>query len=453
MRYSPVDQKLFIGNRERLKKLLLPNSLAVVNANDILPTNADGTLSMCPNADLFYLSGIEQEQSVLFIYPDAYDEKQREVLFLREPTSDLEIWEGQKLTKAEARRRSGVKQIEWLSEFPRIFHRAMCECEHAYLNSNEHPRASIEVESRDARFVADTQRRYPLHDYQRLARLMHRLRPVKSRTELGLIKIASDITEKGFRRILRFVRPGVNEYEIEAEFAHEFIRHGARFAYLPIIATGPNACALHYIANASRCENGDLLLLDVAASYGNYNADVTRTIPVNGRFSRRQRQVYEAVLRVLRATIKGLLPGKRIKDWRAEGEKLIERELLKLGLLSPRDIKHQDPEQPAYKKYFMHGLGHPLGLDVHDLGFTNEPIQAGWVMTCEPAIYIRDEGLAVRLENDIFVTENGPVDLMATIPIEPDEIEASMRSAETSPSLKAAKKRGKSALTVDREKT
>lgn len=426
MRYGPLDQKLFIGNRERLKKLLLPNSLAILNANDVPPTNADGTLAMPPNADLFYLSGIEQEQSILLIYPDADDEKHREILFLREPTAELEVWEGYKLTKAEARRRSGIKEIQWLSEFPRIFHRAMCDCEHVYLNSNEHPRAVIEVETRDARFVAETRRRYPLHDYHRLARVMHRLRAVKSKLELGLTKTAADITEKGFRRILQFVRPGIHEYEIEAEFAHEFIRHGARFAYLPIIASGPNACALHYISNATRCENGDLLLLDVAASYGNYNADMTRTIPVNGRFTRRQRQVYDAVLRVLRVSIKGLVPGKKIKDWRAEGEKLIENELVKLGLLTARDIRKQDPEKPAFKKYFMHGLGHPLGLDVHDLGFTNEPIQAGWLMTCEPAIYIRDEGFAVRLENDVLVTENGPVDLMASIPIEPDEIEQCM---------------------------
>lgn len=426
MRYSAVDQKLFIGNRERLKKLLLPNSLAIVNANDIPPTNADGTLAMPPNADLFYLSGIEQEQSILFIYPEADDEKHREVLFLREPAPDVEVWEGHKLTKSEARQLSGIRHIEWLSEFPRIFHRAMCDCEHVYLNSNEHPRAIIEVESRDARFVAETRRRYPLHDYQRLARLMHRLRAVKSKLELTLTKTAADITEKAFRRVLRLVRPGVHEFEIEAEFAHEFIGNGARFAYLPIIAAGPNACALHYVTNASRCENGDLLLLDVAASYGNYNADMTRTIPVNGRFTRRQRQVYDAVLRVLRASIKALVPGKKIKDWRAEGEKLIEKELLNLGLLTPRDLKRQDPEQPAFKKYFMHGLGHPLGLDVHDLGFTNEPLQPGWVMTCEPAIYIREEGLAVRLENDVLVTENGPVDLMANIPLEPDEIERCM---------------------------
>jgi Xaa-Pro aminopeptidase len=428
MRYNAVDPKLFVTNRERLKKLLLPNSVLVVNANDIPPTNADGSMVMPVNSDLFYLCGMEQEQTVLLLYPDADDEKHREVLFLREPKSELEIWEGHKLTKTEARRISGIKQIEWLSEFPQVFHRAMCDCEHAYLNSNEHPRAVVEVESREARFVAETQRRYPLHDYQRLARLMNRLRAVKSKPELGLLKQACAITGKAFRRLLRFVRPGVHEYEVEAELAHEFIRSAARFAYTPIIATGPNACALHYISNASRCESGDLLLLDVAASYANYNADMTRTIPVSGRFTRRQRQVYDAVLRVLRASMKGLVPGKKIKDWRKEGEEMIEKELVDLRLISTRDIKSQKPEEPAFKKYFMHGLGHPLGLDVHDVGFTNEPIQPGWVMTCEPAIYIREEGLAVRLENDVLVSEDGPVDLMADIPIEADEIESCMQT-------------------------
>lgn len=427
MRHSPIEAKLFIANRERLKKLLLPNSLVIVNANDIPPSNADGCLAMPPNSDLFYLSGVEQEQTILLMYPDAEEEKHREVLFLREPTSELEIWEGHKLTKPEARHISGIKHVEWLSEFPRIFHRAMCECEHVYLNSNEHPRAAIEVQSRDARFVADTLRGYPLHDYQRLARLMHRLRAIKSKPELALIKKACDLTEKGFRRVLEFVRPGVHEFEIEAELVHEFIRSAGRFAYLPIIATGPNACALHYIANSTRCESGDLLLLDVGASYANYNADMTRTIPVNGHFTRRQRQVYDAVLRVLRGSIKSLAPGKKIKDWRAEGEQMIEKELVDLRLLTTRDIKRQDPDEPAFKKYFMHGLGHPLGLDVHDLGFTHEPIEAGWVMTCEPAIYIKEEGLAVRLENDVLITENGPLDLMAGIPIEADEIEGCMR--------------------------
>jgi Xaa-Pro aminopeptidase len=426
MRYPPTNTELFLTNRERLKKRLLPNSLAVVNANDIPPTNADGSLAMPPNSDLFYLTGIEQEQSILVLYPDADDEKHREILFLREPTSEVELWEGHKLTRDEARKLTGIRNIQWLPEFPRLFHRLMCECEHVYLNSNEHKRAVIEVETREARFVADTIRRYPLHDYQRLARPMHQLRIVKSEAEVALIRKASEITEKGFRRVLRFLRPGKLEAEVEAEFAHEFIRNRARFAYLPIIATGVNACVLHYVDSSALCRKGELLLLDVAANYANYNADMTRTIPVSGRFTRRQRQVYNAVLRVLRASVKGLVPGKKPKDWQEEAEQMVEKELVDLGLLTRREIKRQDPDKPAFKKYFMHGLGHPLGLDVHDVGFTTRPIQPGWVMTVEPAIYVKVEGFAVRLENDILVGENGNTDLMADIPIEADEIEELM---------------------------
>ena len=427
MRYETIDPKLFVENRERLKKLLMPNTLAVVNANDVLPTNADGVLAMVPNADLFYVTGIEQEQTILLLYPDADDEKQREILFLREPAAEMETWEGHKLTKEEARERTGIKQVEWLGEFPRLFHRLMCECEHVYLNANEHKRAVIEVETREARFVADTRRRYPLHDYHRLARLMHQLRAVKSGPELALIRRACAITAAGFERVLRFVKPGVSEREVEAEFAHEFIRSRARFAYLPIIAAGANACALHYISNAGVCRRGQLLLLDVAASYANYNADMTRTIPVSGRFSRRQKRVYNAVLRTLRALSKSLAPGKKWKDWQKEAEQTIERELVELGLLTTREIKRQDPDKPAFKKYFMHGTGHPLGLDVHDVGLTTEPMQAGWVMTVEPAIYVKEEGFAVRLENDVLIGEKENTNLMADIPIEAEEIEERMR--------------------------
>jgi len=386
MRYEPIDAAFFTSNRERLTRLLLPNSLAVLNANDVLPTNADGILAMCPNSDLFYLSGIEQEESVLLIYPGADDEKQREILFLREPTPELETWEGHKLTRDEARKLSGVRRIEWLSEFPRLLHRLLCECEHVYLNSNEHKRAVIENETREARFVADIKRRYPLHDYRRLAPLMHRLRVAKSEPELKLLRHACELTEAAFRRVLRFVRPGVTEFEVEAEFAHEFTRQGGRFAYLPIIAAGSNACVLHYVANNAACRDGDLLLLDVGACYANYNADMTRTIPVSGRFTRRQRQVYDAILRVLRRSAAGLVPGRKHRDWQEEGEQLIEKELVDLGLITLRQIRKQAPDTPAFKRFFMHGLGHPLGLDVHDVGLTTEPIQVGWVMTVEPAI-------------------------------------------------------------------
>jgi Xaa-Pro aminopeptidase len=427
MRHAPIPADLFIQNRERLRQLMLPHSLAILNANDIPPTNADGSLRIVPNADLFYLTGVEQEESVLLICPDAHDEKLREVLFLRETNALLETWEGHKLTQPEARALTGIRTVKWLGELPRVLHGLMCEVEHVYLNTNEHKRAVVTVESRDARFIRQLQAQYPLHDYQRLARLMHPLRVVKSAPEIALLQEACDITGRAFERVARFVKPGVNECEVEAEFAHEFTRSRAGFAYTPIIASGKNACVLHYIENAAVCQKGELLLLDVAASYANYNADLTRTIPVGGRFTRRQRQVYNAVLRVLRQSILNLRPGKLHKDWQKEAEQLIERELVGLGLLTPREIKRQDPDQPALKKYFMHGVGHPLGLDVHDVGFTTQPMQAGWVFTVEPAIYIPQEGLAVRLENDVVVGEDKNVDLMADIPLEADQIEHLMR--------------------------
>ncbi|HTD65244.1 MAG TPA: Xaa-Pro aminopeptidase [Candidatus Limnocylindria bacterium] len=426
-RYGSIPARLFVENRARLKNLLRPNSLAVVNANDVLPTNADGSLRLITNSDLFYLTGIEQEETVLLLYPNAHDEKQREILFIRDLHAELETWEGHKLAKEEARALGGVERVHWLSEFPRLFHRLMCECEHVYLDSNEHKRAIVEVETRESRFVADTVRRYPLHDYQRLARLMHPLRIVKSETEIELIRKACDLTGKGFRRLLRFVRPGVNEMEVEAELAHEFIRGGGGFAYTPIIASGANACALHYIANCDECRKGNLLLLDVAANYANYNSDMTRTIPVSGKFTPRQKQVYNAVLRVFRQSCDNLKPGKLWKDWQKEAEQLIEKELVDLKLLTTRALNKQDPDSPAFKKFFMHGVGHPIGLDVHDVGFTTEPMQAGWVMTIEPAIYIREEGFAVRLENTIVIGESGNTDLMAEIPIEAGEIETAMK--------------------------
>jgi Xaa-Pro aminopeptidase len=427
MRYAPIDPQLFTTNRRNLKRLMLPNSLAIVNANDILPINSDAVLTLRQNSDLFYLTGTEQEESILLVYPDAHEEKMREILFVREANPLLETWEGHKLTKEEARQISGIERVEWLSEFRPLFHRLMCECEHVYLNTNEHKRSVVVVETRDARFVRDTQERYPLHDYQRLARLMHRLRAVKSPAEVALLQQACDITDAGFRRVCRFVKPGVTETEVEAEFAHEFIRRNGQFAYNPIIASGKNACVLHYLQNDQPCRKGELLLLDVAASYANYNADLTRTIPVDGKFTRRQKQVYNAVLRVLRAVSAAATPGKLPRDWQKEADQFIENELLDLGLLKPADIKKQNPENPAFRKYFMHGVGHPLGLDVHDVTHTIEPIQAGWVLTVEPGIYIREEGFAVRLENDILVQKGGNVDLMAKIPIEADDIEALMK--------------------------
>jgi Xaa-Pro aminopeptidase len=424
-----IKADLFRANRECLKQKLLKNSLALVQSNDVLPTNADGTLRLHPNSDLFYLTGIEQEETILLLAPEAFDETLREILFLREPVQELRIWEGDKLSIEEAIRRSGIRTVKWLSEFPTVFHQLMCEVEHVYLNSNEHRRAMIEVETRDARFVAACQKRYPLHCYHRLARLMHELRVVKSEPELALLREACRVSRKAFLRVLRFVKPGVNEAEVEAEYAHEFIRNYCRFAFSPIIASGAGACALHYLKNDQTCRKGDLLLLDVAASCRNYNADLTRTIPVSGRFSRRQRQVYQAVLRVLQAVSKAAVPGKLHRDWQKEAESHVQEELLRLGLIKPSDVRKQNPSKPALKKYFMHGVGHPLGLDVHDVGFLDEPFQPGWVLTVEPGIYIPEESIGVRLENMILITKEDSLDLTADIPIEADDIEARMGSA------------------------
>ncbi len=427
MRYTPIACELFANNRKRLAACLPTNALAVVNANDTCLTNADGSQNTICNSDLFYLTGVEQEQSILIVYPDADEEKHRELLFLREPTSENELWEGRKLTKKTAREITGVQNVHWLSDFPRLFHRLMCESDHVFLNSNEHKRAVIETETREARFVADTMRKYPLHNYRRLAQLMHRLRAVKSEQEIALIRKASELTASGFQRVLRFVSPGVAEYEVEAEFAHEFIRNGGRFAYQPIIGSGINACCLHYVANESVCRDGELLLMDVGACYANYNSDMTRTIPVSGRFTRRQRQVYDAVLKIMRQCTASLAAGKKLKDWQKEAEQITERELVNLGLLTMQEIKRQDPDQPAFKKHFMHGVGHPIGLDVHDVGLIVNPIEPGWVITVEPGIYIPKENFAVRLENTVLVTKNGPVDLMSEIPIEAEEIESLMQ--------------------------
>ncbi|MBS0210818.1 MAG: aminopeptidase P N-terminal domain-containing protein [Planctomycetes bacterium] len=426
MRHASIDPKLFADNRRRLVEILPENSLAVANANDVLPTNADGTLLMHANADLFFLTGVEQEESRLVIAPNAADEKLREVLFIRPSSELLKTWEGYKLSKEDAARVSGVKTVKFLDEFPAVFRRLMCEVEHVYLNTNEHPRAVVEVESRDARFIRATRAAYPLHDYRRLAPLLHRLRVVKTPREIELIKQAVKITADGFRRVLGMVRPGIHEYEVEAELIHEFTRKRARWAYPPIIAGGANSCILHYNQNDQPCRKGDVLLLDVAAAYANYNADLTRTIPVSGKFSRRQKQVYNAVLRVLRKSIAGAVVGKLPKVWLREAQEAMNEELLKLELITERDIQQAPADEPACRKYFMHGLGHPLGLDVHDVGNTNEPIQAGWVLTVEPGLYIPEEGIGIRLENDIVVTADGPVDLMADVPLEADEIEDAM---------------------------
>lgn len=427
MKPATIKNDLFRSNRERLKQLLPKNSLAIINANDIMPTNADGTMGHHQNSDLFYLTGVLQEESILVLAPDAFEEKQREILFLREPNEHLAIWEGHKLTKEQATKLSGIATVKWLTDFPAIFRQLMCEAESVYLNSNEHQRAVVDTESRDARFIRDCQRRYPLHAYHRLAPLMHQLRVVKSPLEIELIQHACNLTGKGFMRVLRKVKPGINEAQIEADFAYEFTRGQGCFAYPPIIATGANNCILHYNTNNQPCKPGQLVLLDVAAGYGQYMSDLTRTIPASGRFTRRQKQVYNAVLRVFRQMCINMKPGKTTKDLRLETEQLVEKECVDLGLLKPAQVRKQDPDNPAVRKYFMHGVSHPIGLDVHDVTYNHLKIQPGWVLTCEPAIYIREEGFGVRLENTVVVGENGNTDLMAHIPIEADEIEALMK--------------------------
>jgi len=426
MRYDPIQTELFVENRSRLRALMQPRALAVVNNNDVLPTNADGSFVLRPSSDLFYLTGIEQEESILVLFPDAYEERNREMLFLREPKPLLETWEGRKLTKDEAKKISGIKHVYWIEDFPAIFRALMCEAERVYLNSNEHARSHVVTETRESRFVKDCMSQYPLHQYLRLAQLLHQLRAVKSEIEIGLIRKATAITQAGFERVAGFVKPGVTETEVEAEFAHEFIRQGGQFAYTPIIGSGVNACALHYIQNDAVCRDGEVLLLDVASSYANYNSDLTRTIPVNGRFSRRQRQVYNAVVRVFHQSAAMLKPGLRPSDWLKGTQEFMEKELVDLKLLKPAEIKKQGPEKAAVKKYFMHGIGHPIGLDVHDVAVLHEPMQAGWVVTCEPGIYIKEEKMGVRVENILVLTENGTVDLMAEIPIEADDVEALM---------------------------
>jgi Xaa-Pro aminopeptidase len=423
MKAVPLPSALFTLNRERLVQKLLPRSVAVLNANDVMPTNADGMMGHLQNADLFYLTGVQQEETILLLAPGAFDPNHREVLFVRQPNEHLAIWEGHKLTKEQATAISGVNNVKWLTDFPAIFRQVVCELENIYLNTNEHQRAEVTVETRDGRFVRECREKFPLHQYQRLAPLMHELRVVKSSHEIAAIKAACDLTGRGFRRACRFLKPGVNEAGVEAEFAHEFIRHKGQFAYPPIIAAGANNNILHYIQNDQPCRKSDLLLLDVAAGLGNYMSDLTRTIPVSGRFTRRQKQVYNAVLRVFRAQVAACVPGKTTKDLRLECEERIARECVDLGVLKMAEIKKQKPDELAVKKFFMHGVSHPLGLDVHDVTCNYFQIEPGWVLTVEPAIYLPQEGFGVRLENTIVVTADGPLDLMAGIPIEADEIE------------------------------
>ncbi len=427
MKYTPANVQLYIENRQRFAKKLKINAIAVFNSNDIMPTSADGSMMFIQNTDIFYLSGIDQEESILIIFPDAKDQSNREILFLKETNQHIAIWEGHKYTKQEATTTSGIKKIYWLKDFNTVFNSLMSEAEHVYLNSNEHTRATIDVQTRDARFIKFCKERYPLHNYHRAAPIMHELRAIKSKYEIDIMQQACNITEKGLRRLLGFVKPGVMEYEIEAELIQEFVRNRSRgFAYGPIVASGANACVLHYVDNNKECKAGDVILLDVAAEYGNYASDLTRCLPVSGKFTPRQKDVYNAVLRVMKSAINMLVVGNTFAIYNKTVGKLMEEELIGLGLLNKEDVAKQNPDMPLYKKYFMHGTSHFLGLDVHDVGSFQRPFEAGMVFTCEPGIYIPEEQLGIRLEDDILITENGPFNLMANIPIEADDIEKLM---------------------------
>ena len=429
MRYSPIDKALFIENRRRLIELMKPNSLAIFNSNDIMPTNADGTMGFRQNSDLFYMTGADQEETMLLIFPDHPDPKFREVLFVRETNEMIAIWEGEKLTKKQAREVTGIQYVYWTHQFETVFQGIVYEAENVYLNTNEHTRTDSTVQTREMRFIKDFKEKYPLHTLLRLAPLMHRLRAIKQPVEIALLQKACDITKLGFERLLKFVKPGVHEFEIEAELLHEFVRNRSKgFSYQPIIASGANACVLHYIQNNQQCKDGDVILLDVAAEYANYAADLSRSIPVNGRFTKRQRDVYDAVLRVFKAAKSMLVTGNIWDEYHLEVGKVMESELIGLGLISKDDVAKQDPESPAYRKYFPHGTSHFLGLDVHDVGNKYRRFEPGMVFTCEPGIYIREEGLGIRLENNILITETGNIDLMAGIPLEASEIEDMMNS-------------------------
>ena len=430
MKYLPISSELFIKNRLKLSKQMVSNSIAIFNSNDVFSTGADSTLPFEQHRNIFYLTGVDQEESILLVFPDAKQEAHREVLFVKETNDHIAIWEGAKLSKLQATASSGIKTVYWLEEFQSIFSRLMEESTHFYYNNNEHYRQAVEMETREDRFLKMVKSSYPAHKMVPNFPIMEALRGVKESEEISLIKTACDITEKGFNRVLGFVKPGVMEYEIEAEYTHEFLRNRSKgFAYTPIIASGYNACVLHYIENNQECKDGDLLLMDVAAEYANYSSDMTRTVPVNGRFTARQKAVYQAVLNVKNQATKLLVPGTMWDAYHVEVGKLMTSELLGLGLIDKVDVQNEDPKWPAYKKYFMHGTSHHMGLDTHDFGALKSPMQANMVFTVEPGIYIPEENMGIRLEDDIVIQPKGsPVNLMQNIPIEIDEIEALMNS-------------------------
>lgn len=409
---------------------MLPNSIAVFNSNDIFSTGADSTLPFYQHRNIFYLSGVDQEESILVLNPNANNPAHKEILFLKETNDHIAIWEGAKLNKDQAKNSTGIQSVYWLDEFETIFSKLMTNVDKVYFNNNDHYRKAVEMQTREDRFLIWLKSNYPKHKIEYSFPIMEKLRGVKEPEEIELIQKACDITEKGFRRVLKFLKPGVMEFHVEAEYSHEFLRNRSKgFAYTPIIASGYNACVLHYINNNMQCKDGDMLLMDVGAEYANYSSDMTRTIPVNGRFTDRQKSVYQAVLNVKNEASKMLIPGTLWEEYHVEVGKLMTSELISLGLLDKSDIQNQDHKNPAYKKYFMHGTSHHMGLDTHDYGDLKTPMVANMVFTVEPGIYIPDENLGIRLEDDVVIKNSGtPINLMKSIPIEVEEIEEIMNS-------------------------
>jgi Xaa-Pro aminopeptidase len=430
MKYLPINNKLFIKNRAKFTAQMKPKSIAVFNSNDLFTTGADSTIPFEQSSDILYLSGADQEESILLLFPDALDENHKEILFLTETNEHIAIWYGAKYSKEEAKEVSGIKTIYWLSEFKKVFFDLMTEAETIYFNTNEHYRQAVELETREDRFIKQCKIDFPAHKWEKSNQILHGIRGVKEPEEIEIIQTACDITNKGFRRVLPFIKPGVMEFEIEAEYMHEFLRNRSKgFAYTPIIGSGYSACVLHYIENNKECKDGDLLLMDVGAEYANYSSDMTRTVPVNGKFTKRQRAIYDAVLRVKNEATKMLVPGTIWAEYHKEVGKLMTSELLGLGLIDRLDVQNEDPNWPAYKKYFMHGTSHHLGLDTHDYGALKTPMKTGMVFTVEPGIYIPDENLGLRIEDDVVIQENSePFNLMRDIPIEAEEIEELMNS-------------------------
>jgi Xaa-Pro aminopeptidase len=430
MKYQAIESQLFIKNRKNFTAAMQPKSIAVFNSNDVYPISADSTMPFEQHRDLFYLSGVDQEESVLLLFPDCPNEDLQEILFVTETNAHIAVWEGEKLTKEAAFKTSGIKTVYWLQDLEKILFEMTTYANTFYINTNEHYRASLETETRENRFTKWLLAKYPAHSVAKSNPILQALRAVKDKVELDLMQHACNITEKGFRRILDFIKPGVWEYEIEAELLHEFIRNRSKgFAYSPIIASGNNANVLHYVENNQQCKDGDLILFDIAAEYANYKSDLSRTVPVSGKFTARQKAVYNAVNHVKKEATKLLVPGALWKEYHTEVGHLMTSELLNLGLLDKADVQNENPKWPAYKKYFMHGTSHHIGLDTHDYGLLYEPMTANMVFTVEPGIYIPKEGFGIRLEDDVVIQEKGePFNLMGNIPIEADEIEDIMQS-------------------------